>query len=76
MHFNHYPLNNKGSTRKILSRDFLLYITFRDNEWWRRGELNPCPKIHPYIFLRAQFTVFALRQFPFQAHRQTGTPGR
>lgn len=42
--------------------------------WWRRGELNPCPKIHPYIFLRAQFTVFARKSsFPYgctgkQAH--------
>ena len=42
--------------------------------WWRRGELNPCPKTHPYIFLRAQFTVFARKSsFPYgctgkQAH--------
>ena len=44
--------------------------------WWRRGELNPCPKTSPYVFLRAQFTVFALRQLPFAAHRQTGAPHR
>ena len=26
----------KAPPRKLLSRAFLLYITFRDNEWWRR----------------------------------------
>ena len=25
--------------------------------WWRRGELNPCPKTHSYKFLRA-YTVY------------------
>lgn len=25
--------------------------------WWRRGELNPCPKAHPQELLRAQFVV-------------------
>lgn len=25
-------------------------------DWWRRGELNPCPKTHPCNFLRAYFT--------------------
>ena len=24
--------------------------------WWRRGELNPCPKTHSCNFLRAYFT--------------------
>ena len=29
-------LKEKAPLRKIPSRAFLLYITFRDNEWWRR----------------------------------------
>lgn len=36
-----YRKHKKAPPRKFLSRAFLLYITFRDNEWWRRGELNP-----------------------------------
>lgn len=26
--------------------------------WWRRGELNPCPKAHSQEFLRAQFVYW------------------
>ena len=26
--------------------------------WWRRGELNPCPKAYSQEFLRAQFVIF------------------
>ena len=36
--------------------------------WWRRGESNPCPKIHPESFLRAQLIL----TFPILwAHQQT-----
>ena len=35
-----------------------------NSRWWRRGELNPCPKAHSCNFLRAYFTYYDSRGWP------------
>ena len=32
---------------------FSQHLKIRIFNWWRRGELNPCPKTYSYDFLRA-----------------------
>jgi hypothetical protein len=57
---------NTGSRLKCLFSDvlFALKNEFSDILWWRRGELNPCPKPYPLEHLRVQsvFGVFPSRR--------------
>ena len=60
---NEEILNKSMNQKSLRMRRFCLYITFRDNEWWRWGELNPRPKALPQDLLRAQ-SVLAGIYFP------------
>ena len=42
-------LHSKPAVKEICVRPMFI--------WWRRGELNPCPKAHSQELLRAQFVV-------------------
>ena len=43
-----YNIQEKGPHSKVRVRP----------EWWRRGELNSCPKTDPYSFLRVQPLIY------------------
>ena len=45
-----YTYDAREKTQKIRTSTTRLRVEALD--WWRRGESDPCPKIHPRNFLR------------------------
>ena len=57
---------HRQGKQMLLCRCSWLFYHLRDNEWWRRGESNPCPKILQYSFLRVHHVFW-------NSHRSTPT---
>ena len=59
---NDYPYQHTQKSRlarkTLPNGSFFLRFAWRENGWWRRGELNPCPKTRPHGLLRAQ-TIYS-----------------
>ena len=50
-----FKCKQRGNMKKYRTKNPAYFRRDFSYKWWRRGELNPCPKAHPQGFLRAQF---------------------